>query len=149
MMKKILVLLFAICCLAVTAFSQTPTSTPASKPKPQAEHFTAVAMLSRAPLLSATGMAATRIAGAALVALAIGCWQARNGERGSPATGVVESMTFYNFAAAMVLVDAGIRLDLRSGLLWPAIVLHLCLGVWCVSILWFSRRRLSKSEMTL
>ena len=54
MMKKILVLLFAICCLAVTALSQTPTSSPASKPKPQAEHFTAVAMLSRAPATTAS-----------------------------------------------------------------------------------------------
>src|SRR6476620_1805552 len=101
------------------------------------------------PLDTPIGLVAGRIAGAALVGLAIACWQARNGERGSPATGVVEAMSFYNFAAAMVLVYAGIRLDLRSALLWPAIVLHLCLGVWCVSNLWFSRRKLSRSEMTL
>lgn len=53
MTKKILVLLFAICCLAVTAFSQTPTPTPTPKPKPKAERFTAVAMLSRAPATTA------------------------------------------------------------------------------------------------
>ena len=109
----------------------------------------AVSALLGAPLDTATGLAAARIAGAALVALAIACWKARNGERGSPMTGVVEAMSFYNFAAAMVLVYAAIRLDLRSALLWPAIVLHLCLGVWCVSNLWFSRRKLSRSEMTL
>ena len=109
----------------------------------------AVSALLGAPLDTATGLAAARIAGAALVALAIACWQARNGERGSAATGVVEAMSFYNFAAAMVLVYAGIRLDLRSALLWPAIVLHFCLGVWCVSNLWFTRRKLSRSEMTL
>jgi hypothetical protein len=101
------------------------------------------------PLDTPTGLVAARIAGAALVALAIACWQARNGERGSPATGVVQAMLFYNFAAAMVLVYAGIRLDLRSALLWPAIVLHFCLGVWCVSSLWFTRRKLSRSEMKL
>ena len=100
-----------------------------------------------APLETPYGLVAARIAGAALVALAIACWQARNGEHGSPATGVVQAMLFYNFAAAMVLVYAGIRLDLRSALLWPAIVLHLGLGVWCVSNLWFTRRRLSKAEM--
>jgi hypothetical protein len=98
-----------------------------------------------APLDIPTGLVAARIAGAALVALAIACWQARNGERGSPATGVVQAMSFYNFAGAMVLVYAGIRLDLRSALLWPAIVLHLGLGVWCLSNLWFTRRRLSRS----
>jgi len=109
----------------------------------------AVSALLGAPLDSATGLAAARIAGVALVALAIACWQARNGERGSPATGVVEAMSFYNFAAAMVLVYASIHLDLRSALLWPAIVLHFCLGVWCVSNLWFARRKLSRSEMRL
>ena len=48
MTKRITVLCFAICCLAVTAFSQTPTPTPAPKPKPKVEHFTAVAALPRA-----------------------------------------------------------------------------------------------------
>jgi hypothetical protein len=109
----------------------------------------AVSALLGIPLDTLTGLVAGRIAGAALVALAIACWQARNGERGRQMTGVVEAMSFYNFAAAMVLVYAAIRLDLRSALLWPAIVLHLCLGVWCVSNLWFSRRKLSRSEMTL
>ena len=109
----------------------------------------AVSALLGIPLDTPTGLVVGRIAGAALVGLAIACWQARNGERGSPATGVVEAMSFYNFAGAMVLVYAGIRLDLRSALLWPAIVLHFCLGVWCVSNLLFTRRKLSRSEMTL
>ena len=97
------------------------------------------------PLDTPPGLVAARIAGAALVALAIACWQARNGEGGSPATGVVEAMLFYNFAAAVVLVYAGIRLNLRSALLWPAIVLHLGLGIWCGSNIWFTRRKISGS----
>ena len=108
----------------------------------------AVSALLGVPLDTPTGLVAGRIAGAALVGLAIACWQARNGERGSPATGVVQAMLFYNFAGAMVLVYAGIRLDLRSALLWPAIVLHLGLGAWCVLNLWFTRRKLPRSEMT-
>jgi peptidoglycan biosynthesis protein MviN/MurJ (putative lipid II flippase) len=108
----------------------------------------AVSMLLGVPLDTPAGLVAARIAGAALVTLAIACWQARNRERGSPATGVVEAMSFYNFAAAMVLVYAGIRLELHSALLWPAIVLHLCLGGWCVMNLWFTRRKLSGTEMT-
>ena len=108
----------------------------------------AVSMLLGDPLDTPTGLVVGRIAGAALVGLAIACWQARNGERGNPATGVVEAMSFYNFAAAMVLVCAGIRLDLRSALLWPAILLHLGLGAWCVMTLWFTRRRISRTEMT-
>jgi hypothetical protein len=108
----------------------------------------AVSLLLGVPLDTPAGLVAGRIAGAALVALAIACWQARNGERGSPSTGVVEAMLFYNFAAAMVLVYAGIRLDLHSALLWPAIVLHFCIGVWCLLNLWFTRRKLSRSEIT-
>jgi hypothetical protein len=108
----------------------------------------AVSALLGAPLDTPTNLVAGRIAGAALLALAIACWQARNGERGSPATGVVDAMSFYNFAAAIVLVYAGTRLDLRSALLWPAIVLHLGLGAWCVLQLWFTRRKISRSEMT-
>ena len=108
----------------------------------------AVSTLLGVPLDAATGLVAGRIAGAALVALAIACWQARDGERGNSATGVVEGMSFYNFAAAMVLVYAGTRLDPRSVLLWPVIVLHLGLGAWCVLQLWFTRRKISRSEMT-
>ena len=107
----------------------------------------AVSALLGAALDTATGPVAGRIAGAALISLAIACWQARNGERGSAATGVVEAMSFYNFAAAIVLVYAGTRLDLRSALLWPAIVLHLGLGAWCVMTLWFTRRKISRSQI--
>jgi len=103
----------------------------------------AVSQLVGVPLDTPGGLVAGRIAGAALIALAIACWQARNGERGSPTTGVVEAMLFYNFAAALVLAYAGIRLELRSALLWPAILLHAGLGVWCLLSLWFTRRKLS------
>ena len=97
------------------------------------------------PLDTPDGLVTARIAGAALIALAVACWRARNGERGSPVTGVVEAMLFYNFVAAIVLVYAGIRLDLRSTMLWPAIVLHLGLGLGCLTNLWFTRRKLSRA----
>ena len=90
---------------------------------------------------SPAGFVAARIAGAALVALAIACWNARDGERAGPALGVVTAMLFYNFAALAVLVWAGIRLELRSPMLWPTIVLHLALGVWCLISVRFSKRQ--------
>jgi hypothetical protein len=105
----------------------------------------AVSQLLGVPLDTPGGLVAGRVAGAALIGLAIACWQARNGERGSPVSGVVKAMLFYNFAAALVLVYAGIRLELSSALLWPAIVLHLCLGAWCVLNLRFTRRKLSRA----
>ena len=102
-----------------------------------------VSMLIGVPLDTPAGLVAGRIAGAALVALAVACWQARNGERGSPATGVVEAMLFYNLAATAVLVYAGVRLELRSRLLWPAILVHFGLGMWCLLNRWLTRRKLS------
>ncbi len=53
MTKKLFILLFAICCLTATTFSQTPTPTPSTKPKPKTEHFTAVARLARSPATTA------------------------------------------------------------------------------------------------
>jgi hypothetical protein len=101
----------------------------------------AASMLLGVPLDTPGGLVTARIAGAALIALAVACWQARNGERSSPSTGVVEAMLLYNFAATVVLVYAGTRLELRSRLLWPAIVLHLGLGAWCLLTLWVTRRK--------
>jgi hypothetical protein len=105
----------------------------------------AISLLLGVPLETPAGLVAGRIAGTALLALAVACWQTKDNDRGGDSTGVVEAMLFYNFAAAMVLVYAGIRLDLRSPLLWPAIVLHLGLGIWCGFNLWVTRRKLSRS----
>ena len=101
----------------------------------------AISMLLGVPLDTPVGLAAGRIAGAALIALAIACWRVRNGERRGTALGVIEAMLFYNFAAAMVLVYAGIRLKLSSAFLWPAILLHLALGAWCLLTLRAARRK--------
>ena len=101
-------------------------------------------MLLGVPLDTPGGLVAGRIAGAALLSLGVVCWQVRNGERGSAATGVVSAMLFYNAAAAAILVYAGVRLKLQSTLLWPAIVVHQVLALWCLVNLWFTRRKLSK-----
>jgi hypothetical protein len=71
----------------------------------------AVSILLGVPLETPAGLVAGHIAGAGIFALAIACWQARNGERGSPATGVVKGLLFYYFAVAAVLVYAGIFLS--------------------------------------
>lgn len=104
--------------------------------------FTASNLLG-VPLDTPAGLVAGRIAGAALGALGIACWNARNGKREELAKAVVVALLFYNFAAVMVLVHAGIRLRLLSPLLWPTIVLHLALGVWCVISFWFNQRKSS------
>jgi hypothetical protein len=101
----------------------------------------AASLLLGAPLDTPTGLVAGRIAGAALLSLAIVCWQVRGGERGGVATDVVSAMLVYNAAATAILVYAGVRLKLESTLLWPAIVLHSLLAAWCLVNLWLTRRK--------
>jgi len=102
--------------------------------------FTASTLLGAA-LDTPAGLVTGRIAGAALIGLAVASWSARDGERLGPARGVIIAMLFYNFAAVAVLVWAGIRLELRSPMIWPTIVLHLALGGWCLVSLRSSQRR--------
>ena len=68
------------------------------------------------------------IAGAALLSLAIACWLPRNN---AAATGIVKAMIFYNLAAAATLLYASIGDKLSGAGLWPAILLHAALAVWC------------------
>ncbi len=86
-------------------------------------------------LTTAAGMTVARVAGAALVALAIACWQARSDTRSRAARGLVTAMLFYNAAAAMVLAYAGVGLKLFGIALWPAVLLHTVLAILCIASL--------------
>lgn len=70
--------------------------------------------------LSGIAISVARVAGIALIALAIACW---------PGPAIMGMMT-YSTAIAVYLAYIGIVGGLTGALLWPAVVLHLALTVF-------------------
>lgn len=99
-------------------------------------------ILMGAPLESSSAFVMARLAGAAILALAIACWQAR--DTGPAAASIAIAMLFYNVAATAVIGHASIRLGMSSVFLWPVMVLHSVLALWCAFTLWAVRNRAAK-----
>ena len=76
-----------------------------------------------------------RVAGAALLALGVACWLAASDTQSCAARGVVSAMVLYNFGAMFVLGAAGLGPRPVGMALWPAVVLHTAMTVWCLTSL--------------
>jgi hypothetical protein len=72
-----------------------------------------------------------RIGGAALLAIGVACWLARDDSSSPSRHGQLWGMLIYNVGACAVLVFAGSISGMGGVALWPAVVLHLCMAIWC------------------
>jgi len=72
-----------------------------------------------------------RVAGVALVALALACWLTRR-EAQSAARGLVAAMALYHAGVALVLAYASIGFALSGLGLWPTVLFHAAMTVWCL-----------------
>jgi hypothetical protein len=73
-----------------------------------------------------------RLFGAALLAIGVGCWLGRSDALGPSQRGLITGVLIYDAAVATLLAYAGLFLNLVGIALWPAVVLHAGLTVWCV-----------------
>jgi hypothetical protein len=92
----------------------------------------AVMLLFGSPLDTPAGIAVGRVAGVALLALALACWRARHGGENHATRGLIAAMLLYNCAVGLILAFAGIGSGLVGIALWPAVVLHAAMAVWCI-----------------
>ena len=103
----------------------------------------AVALLVGARLEEPAALTVARVCGAALLALGIACWLARADAQSRAATGLVAAMLVYDLLVAALLAFAALRNGLPGVALWPAVVLHSLMSVWCVACLRHSSTNLS------
>jgi hypothetical protein len=92
-----------------------------------------VQVLLRAVPDTPVGTTAARIAGAAVLSLAVACWLARGDVTAKAAKGLVTAMLFYNFAVVAILVLEWLRQGTSGIAFWPVVAGHIALGVWCVA----------------
>jgi hypothetical protein len=83
--------------------------------------------------IAGVGALIGRVAGAALLALGVVCWPARNERVRSG--GLLTGVLIYDISAAALLAHAGWFLDMTGIALWPAVVVHVVLSGWCAACL--------------
>src|ERR1043165_8377700 len=73
-----------------------------------------------------------RLTGGALITIAVACWFSRYDVRPSP---MVKVMLGYNFFCIILLVYAVLVERIYGPGLWPVVLSHFVLFIWCLSAL--------------
>jgi hypothetical protein len=93
---------------------------------------TTIFLLLGAELDDQVGTFVGRGAGAALLTLGIACWLARNGRHERATTELIVALLLYDTAVVVVFSFARSAPGLSGIDLWPAVEVHLGLGVCCL-----------------
>jgi len=93
-----------------------------------------VSLLLGVSLTEPSGILLGRIAGASLISLATACWLSRN--HTLPSVIMTKALVVYNFGAAILLIYVASVKNFSGFGLWPAVLLHAGLLVWCIQSLW-------------
>jgi len=73
-----------------------------------------------------------RIGGAGLLAIGIASWFARDDRGGRAQQGLLRALLVYNAGACATLLLAGATSPAAGVALWPGVVLHIVMTIWCV-----------------
>jgi hypothetical protein len=95
----------------------------------------ATTFLTGAPLEGAAALTVARVCGAGLLSLGVACWLARGDTQSRATRGLIAAMLLYDVVVAALLAFAAIGWGLHGMALWPAVVLHGLMSVWCVACL--------------
>ncbi len=91
-----------------------------------------VSQLLGTPLTDESSVLLARLAGGALITIAIACWLFRNHPK---SIGLVLAMLVYNLFSTILLAYAGFVTKISGPGLWPAAAVHVGLLVWCVFLI--------------
>jgi hypothetical protein len=102
-----------------------------------------VSMLLGTLLTDVSAIILGRLAGAVLIAIAIACWLSKGYTQSLV---MVKVMLVYNVLAITLFVYALLVERISGPALWPAVIIHFGLLVWCLSSLWKQTQKAKKTN---
>lgn len=95
----------------------------------------AASLLLGVPSPSLEALIVGRVGGVGLLAIGVACWLARDDRGSRSRDGLLWGILIYDVGASAVLVYAGSVLATPGPGLWPGLVLHAVMAIWCAVVL--------------
>ena len=84
---------------------------------------------------SPASLIVARVAGVALIAIALACWLAREDGASRAARALVTALLVYNVGAGALFANAAITLQPPGLGVWLVVGIHALMAVWCITCL--------------